>query len=356
MARYALASLGRLRPQPGTDERVTEESPLRRLLTRPGFGAIAGAVAVGLFFTFYTSTFATPAGVANWLDPASTVGIVAVPVALLMIGGEFDLSAGAMIGSTGLVMGLLATEENVNIWLAMLAAAAFAVCVGLFNGFVVTRTGLPSFIVTLGTFFALQGINAGATILITGTVRVDGIDLAQGYDVPYRILGDYATIGGANFYLAIFWWFALTAVASWVLLRTSFGNWIFAVGGDKVAARNVGVPVARTKITLFVLTALGGWLVGMMTALRLTSVQSGQGIGQELIFIVAAVVGGCLLTGGYGSVFGASVGALIYGMAYIGIPDAHWPGDWVYAFLGAILLLAVLLNNLIRRRFADEAS
>ncbi|MBO0828519.1 MAG: ABC transporter permease [Streptosporangiales bacterium] len=337
-------------------ERAGRESALRRVLTRPGFAAIAGAIVVGLFFSFYTGSFATPAGVANWLDPSSTIGIVALPVAMLMIGGEFDLSAGVMIGSSGLVMGLLAVEFGMNVWAAMVVALLFALGVGLFNGFLVVRTRLPSFIVTLGTFFALQGLNLGVSKLITNTVRVADIDAAPAYAAPNAILGGQVDVLGTNIYVAIFWWIGLTALASWVLTRTKFGNWVFAVGGDRVAARNVGVPVARTKITLFMLTSAGGWFVGMITALRLTSVQASEGVGQELIFIVAAVVGGCLLTGGYGSAFGASVGALIFGMAELGIPYAGWNSDWFYAFLGGILLLAVLINNLIRRRFSDNPS
>jgi simple sugar transport system permease protein len=153
-----------------------------------------------------------------------------------------------------------------------------------------------------------------------------------------------------DYKVAVIWWIAVTALATWVLTRTQFGNWIYAVGGDKVAARNTGVPVRRTKITLFMCTSMSAALVGVITLTRLRSMQAGQGVGEEFTFIIAAVVGGCLLTGGYGSAIGASIGAAIIGMAFIGIAYAGWNTDWTWLFLGLILFLAVLVNTFIGRR------
>jgi simple sugar transport system permease protein len=162
------------------------------------------------------------------------------------------------------------------------------------------------------------------------------------------------TFVGSEFRIAILWWLLFTALASWVLLKTRFGNWVFATGGDEVAARNVGVPARRTAITLFMTTAGAAWFVGTTLAVRLTSVQANAGIGNELIYIVAAVIGGCLLTGGFGSAIGASLGALIFGMTQLGIVYLRWNADWFYFFLGAMLLLAVLANRLVRR-YAEAA-
>jgi simple sugar transport system permease protein len=139
-------------------------------------------------------------------------------------------------------------------------------------------------------------------------------------------------------------------LAAFVLLRTRFGNWIFAVGGAAASARGVGVPVMRTKVLLFMTTAGAGWLVGQMLLLRFTSVQANQGIGAEFQYIIAAVIGGCLLTGGFGSAVGAAIGALIFGMARQGIVFAQWNSDWFQLFLGAMLLAAVLVNNSFRKR------
>jgi simple sugar transport system permease protein len=226
--------------------------------------------------------------------------------------------------------------------------------IGLFNGYLVVRTGLPSFIVTLGSYLMLQGLNLGVTKAITGTVLVDGLTSAHGFTGAHFLFASSMVIDGTNYKISIVWWLVLTAVASYLLLRTRFGNWTFAVGGDQAAARNVGVPAAATKVALFMITSGAAWLVGVITALRLTSVQANQGVGNELIYIVAAVIGGCLLTGGYGSAIGASLGALIFGMVEQGIVYVGWDADWFKFFLGAMLLLAVLANRVVRT-YAEQS-
>lgn len=333
------------------DERLTKLSTFGRFMRRPELGALLGAIAVFVLFAASdrTGQFAGLTGAARWTDSASTLGIMAVAVALLMIGGEFDLSAGVMVGSTGLLFGLLVTEWGFSIWPAIVVTFAFAAAIGFMNGWLVMRTRLPSFIVTLATFFALRGINLGFTKRITDTVRVSGIDQATGFDSARRIFSTEFWSPYA-FRISLIWWIVVALAATWVLTRTRFGNWIYAVGGDANAARNTGVPVMRTKITLFMTTSMAAALVGIMTALRLRSVQAGQGVGEEFTYIIAAVVGGCLLTGGLGSAIGASIGALIVGMAFIGIAFAGWNTDWNYLFLGLILFLAVMVNTAVRRR------
>lgn len=333
------------------DERLGEVGRVRRLLVRPELGAVVGAIVVFAFFASQSAVFRSVSGIANWLDPAATLGIMAVAIALLMIGGEFDLSAGVLTGTTGLVLVTLSTRFGLNVWLAMLVGLAVALAVGFANGLIVTRTRLPSFIVTLGTFLMLQGINLGVTKMITGTVQVSGLRKAPGFESARVVFG--GTIGDSGFRVAIIWWILVTIVATWVLMRSRAGNWIFAVGGNEQAARAVGVPAARTKIALFMTTAVAAWLVGSIMALRFTSVQANAGIGQEFIYIIAAVIGGCLLTGGYGSAIGASIGAIIFGMADKGIVFLGWDADWFMFFLGAMLLLATLANRMVRR-YAEE--
>ncbi|PXY21829.1 ribose ABC transporter permease [Prauserella sp. PE36] len=337
-------------PPTPVDERVAAPRLLDRLVVRPEIGALLGAIVVFVFFSLVTDQFLSPGGVSTWLDDASTLGIMAVGVSLLMIGGEFDLSAGVMTASTALVTAILATEAGWNVWVALGASLVFALLVGGFNGWLVMRTGLPSFIVTLGTFLALQGLNLGVTRLLTGTVQVSGVRAADGYESAGMLFASTIEIGGTEFQVSILWWILVAAVAALVLVRTPFGNWIFAVGGSAVSARAVGVPLVRTKILLFMTTAFAGWIVGSINILRFDSVQANQGIGQELQFIIAAVVGGCLLTGGFGSAIGAAIGALIFGMARQGIVFAGWDNDWFMLFLGVMLLAAVLVNNTFRRR------
>jgi simple sugar transport system permease protein len=332
------------------DERVAPSGFLNRLVVRPEIGALIGALAVFVFFSIVADEFLTMGGVATWLDDSATLGIMAVAVALLMIGGEFDLSAGVMTASTALVTAIFATEVGLNVWLALLLSLVFALGVGALNGVLVVRTGLPSFIVTLGTFLALQGLNLGVTRLITNSVQVSGMRATDGYESAGFVFSSWITIGDTAFQISILWWIGFAALAAWLLVRTKFGNWIFAVGGAAQSARAVGVPVARTKILLFMGTALAGWLVGSINILRFTTVQANQGIGLEFQFIIAAVIGGCLLTGGFGSAIGAAIGALIFGMARQGIVFANWNSDWFMLFLGIMLLGAVLVNNTFRRR------
>ena len=338
-----------IEPAPLADERLAEIGTMARILRRPEIGALLAAVVVAIFFWTQNSLFLKLSGISNWTDVASTIGIPAVVVALLMIGGEFDLSAGVMTGSAGLMMGILATELNMNVWLAILLTLIAAAGVGFVNGYMVMTTKLPSFIVTLATFFILQGANLGVTKAITNQVAVSNIDSAAGYDSANKVFGG-SFWSPYDFRITVLWWIAITVAATWVLSRTSVGNWIFGVGGDADAARNVGVPVARVKIGLFMTTSFVCALTGIMIALRLASTQAGQGVGDEFQYIIAAVVGGCVLTGGFGSAIGASLGATIIGMAFIGIQFSGWNTDWRFLFLGVILLVAVLVNNYIRKR------
>ena len=213
-----------------------------------------------------------------------------------------------MVGTSGLLCGLLTTEYGIPMWPAILLTFAFAACIGLINGWLVMLTGLPSFIVTLAMFFSLRGINLGVTKALTDTVRVAGMDDVDGFDSAAKVFA-ITFWDPYDYRIAVVWWIGITIVATVVLTRTRFGNWIYAVGGDKNAARNTGVPVRRTKISLFVCTSMAAALVGIISLTRLRSMQAGQGIGEEFTFIIAAVVGGCLLTGGYGSAIGASIGA-----------------------------------------------
>ncbi len=725
----------------GTDERLAHRGPIQQLLTRPEIGALLGAVGVWLLFWLVSAPFGTVGGTANFLDVAAYLGLMAVPVALLMIGGEFDLSSGAMTGATAIIVILLANDVNgagLGLHIAVPLSLAFALAIGWFNGTLVDKTSLPSFIVTLGTFFILIGAKLGFAKLFTNKVLVEGLDEAEGYEFWNGIFGatwlrnghmwdgrDWAWGGllvfggaalllgvleltyarrrtvnvtgivvclagaaagaigfaslltldgrlsnqafgaltGAGVIVAVAGWclaryerpgrsesgasaglwqylasgiaalvvaiiialvmdsadasqlgflggspgrlvFALgiavvgvlavlaamgrvtpgypligaaliavpsvsflvtvqaartilfgglallgvgllsaaasrvrpsvivslatsvaivvlaffvqaesasrklrvelftvlllvalvlaaaavarylsvertsappppelsawmrigagvgivatvlffvlelvdgdgilyallialakgglaafgvyvvgtvvrtlftrdegvgralvtvgigavmlsvvtrllfvtgaeleaictvgsdgevrcpqtqygvvvlsfvmfAAVGSWVLMRTQFGSWIMAVGGNKEAARSVGVPAARTKTTLFMLVSGAAWITGMLIAFRLTAVQADVGDGNEFRYIIVAVVGGNLLTGGYGSALGAGIGALIWGMISQGIGFAQWNSDWRFLVLGALLLVAVLVNNYVRGR------
>lgn len=333
------------------DERLVQASLAKRLLSRPEFGAAAAAIAVWLFFAFVAPKgFLSIKGAASYLEVSAQIGILAVAVALLMIGGEFDLSIGSIIGGVGVTIAILGTELGVPLPVAALIALVLALIIGFFNGYMVVRTKLPSFIITLGSLFIVRGATIGFTRLITGRTQVGSLDDVAGYELLRVIFASDIKIGGANFSIAIVWWFVVAAVATWVLLRTQIGNWIFGVGGSALAARNVGVPVDRLKIGLFMTTAFAAWLVATIQIATVKSADVLRGTQQEFVAIIATVIGGTLLTGGYGSVIGALLGALIFGMVRQGIVFAGVDSDWYQVFMGAMLVIAVLVNNYIRKR------
>ncbi|KAB1659590.1 ABC transporter permease [Pseudoclavibacter chungangensis] len=338
-------------PSAQTDERLARTSALRKLLARPELGAVVGAVVLFVFFAIVANpVFTQPASIATVLYGASTIGIMAVGVSLLMIGGEFDLSAGVGVISSALMASLFSWSLSTNVWVGVLMALVLSLGVGFVNGWILMRTKLPSFIVTLATFLMLTGLNLALTRLIGGNVSSPPIADMDGFDSAAAVFASSVPIFGINVSITVFIWIALVAVASWILLRTRIGNWIFAVGGDANAARAVGVPVAATKIGLFMGVGFCAWVAGMHNLFAYKVVQSGEGVGNEFLYIIAAVIGGCLLTGGYGSAIGGAIGAFIFGMANKGIVYAQWNPDWFKFFLGLMLLIATIINLVVKNR------
>ncbi|MER7900783.1 ABC transporter permease [Streptomyces sp. NPDC096046] len=337
-------------PGPKQSDGRTRHRPLAlRLLARPEIGVFLGAVAVLVFFLFAAPPVRDGSSMANILYQSSTIGIMALPVALLMIGGEFDLSAGVAVITSALTASMLSYQLTMNVWVGVVVALLVSLAIGAFNGWLLVKTGLPSFLVTLGTFLILQGVNLAVTKLVTGNVATDDISDMDGFAQAQQLFASSFTVGDVNVKITVVWWLVFAALATWVLLRTKYGNWIFAVGGNKHSARAVGVPVTFTKISLFMLVGFGAWFVGMHQLFSFNTVQSGEGVGQELIYIAAAVIGGCLLTGGHGSAIGPVFGAFMFGMVQQGIVYAGWNPDWFKAFLGVMLLGAVLINLWVQR-------
>lgn len=325
---------------------------VRRLLARPELGAAAAAALVWIVFALVAGPpFRSLEGTAAVLNAVAPLGILAVAVALLMIAGEFDLSIGSIIGCAGMTIMLLTRHYDWALWPAIGVAVALSLAIGFGNGYLVVRTGLPSFIVTLGTLFAFRGLTIAVSRQLTRRTQLGGLDEVSGFG-PAQTLFAGDLFG--QFRVSVLWWLGLAAVATWVLLRTRFGNWIFAAGGAPEAARKMGVPVARVKIALFMTTALAACLVAVMQAVRFTGADALRGEQQEFRAIIAVVIGGTLLTGGYGSAVGAVLGALIFGMVQQGIVITGVDADWFQVFLGVMLVAAVIFNNFVRRR-ASEA-
>jgi simple sugar transport system permease protein len=335
---------------PRGDERIGQRSPFQRLLGRPEVGALVGAVVLFVFFAAVSPTFTQPNALATILYGSSTIGIMAVGVSLLMIGGEFDLSTGVAVISSALTASLFSWNFSMNAWVGVVLALVVSLGIGFINGWILIKTKRPSFIVTLATFLMLTGLNLALTRLIGGSVSSPSISKLDGFDSARAVFASSISIGGVDVKITVFFWIILVAVASWVLLRTKVGNWIFAAGGDANAARAVGVPVTKTKIGLFMAVGFCGWVLGMHNLFSFDAVQSGEGVGNEFLYIIAAVIGGCLLTGGYGSAVGGAIGAFIFGMANKGIVYAQWNPDWFKFFLGLMLLLATIVNLIVKRR------
>ena len=362
---------------PAADERVGKTSRAKQLFGRPEFASISGTVLVFAFFiiTAGDSGMFNLDGVVNWMQVASYLGIIAIGACLLMIAGEFDLSIGSMIGFAGMMIAIPTIYFQWPLWAAIVFAFAGSMALGWLNGYIVIKTRLPSFIVTLAFLFILRGLTLALSIMFANRTIVSGVGELAANDWLASLLfqGNVAT-GlfhwlGAHGWIAVLddgsplvkgipkviaWWVVLAAGAAFVLSRTRFGNWMFAVGGDANAAKNVGVPVRKVKISLFVFTAFCACLFATLQVCDIGSAAADRGMQKEFEALIAAVIGGALLTGGYGSVVGACFGALIFGVVQIGITYTNINSDWFRVFLGVMLLIAVLFNNFVRSRVTES--
>jgi len=319
------------------------------MLKRPEFTSVLGAVLIFTLFMIVAPSFRSLDAFSTVLYASSTMGIISLAVGLLMIGDEFDLSSGVAVTTAALAATMLNYNFWLNSWVGVFLSLLIALAIGAFNGMMVMRTGIPSFLITLAAFLMLQGINLAVTKLVTGQVATPSIADMEGFESAKAVFASSINILGVEVKTIVFWWLLFVALASVLLFKTRFGNWIFAVGGDAEAARATGVPVRRVKVILFMFVGFAAWFVGMHNLFAFDSIQAGQGVGNEFLYIIAAVIGGCALTGGRGTAIGTAIGALIFGMTNQGIVYAGWNPDWFKFFLGAMLLFAVLTNNSVSK-------
>ncbi|MEM7302883.1 MAG: ABC transporter permease [Pseudomonadota bacterium] len=315
---------------------------LRLLARQTWFGAFLAAILVFCFFAVFggANGFVSLGGTAGWLNTAAELGIIAVPIGLLMIAGEFDLSTGSVVGAASIIVAISTSFLGMPVIVGILIALAMGVSVGLVNAALVHKTRVPSFIVTLATNFVVAGTALAVSRIISGSSTLSMPD-AGWADAVFSARWN-------QMYISIIWWAIASAIAAWVLRSTPFGSWIFAVGGNNDAAQRAGVPVWRVKRVLYVWTGVSAAFVGIMTAIQFNQGNAVAGQGYVFQTAIAAVIGGVLLTGGFGSVIGVVFGCMIYGMITIGLFYTGWPTDWSQAFIGSLLVLAVLANNVIR--------
>lgn len=362
------------------DERIKGSSRLRKALIRPELGGICGTIIVFAMFLLFAgdSGMFNAQGVMNWSIVSAQFMIIAVGACLLMIAGEFDLSVGSMIGFAGMMIAIFSVTLGMPVWQAITITFVLCVAIGALNGIIVVRTGLPSFIVTLAFLFILRGFTIFLPQLIERRTIIGGIDTAAEGDwlAPFfggKVLGGLFTwLGDAGIIdvfdrgtragqpvidgipMLIVWAIVLVIFGHVLLTRTRFGNWIFAAGGDAQAARYVGVPVNKVKIYMFMMTAFCAAVFATCQVMEFGSAGADRGLLKEFEAIIAVVIGGALLTGGYGSVIGAALGALIFGVVQQGLFFAGVESSLFRVFLGLILLFAVILNTYIRRLITGE--
>ena len=312
------------------------------LVRRPETGSFIGLVAVFVFFSFFGGAdFTSASGAASWLNVAAELGIVALPVGLLMIAGHLDLSVGTVIPASSMTVAIVSGFYGAPMPVGILAALGMGLAVGFINGILVVRTDLPSFVVTLATLFAVAGLTLGLSIILAGSTSV-----ALPSDPTTKLLlGQFV---GGKFEVTLFWWIAVVVVVGFMLSCSRYGNWILALGGDKVSARNAGIPTDHLTIALYMGSGLCSAFVGMSQAILYNSAQVSA--GQSFIFnsIIAVVIGGVLLTGGYGSVVGIVLGTLTFSIVNQGIYYTGFDANWASLIIGVLLLAAVLMNNTFR--------
>jgi simple sugar transport system permease protein len=312
------------------------------LIGRPETGAVFGAIVIFIVFAIVADNFTSRASIAGMASITAELGIVSMGVTLLMIAGHFDLSVGSVLGFSSVIAPYLMLNYDTNPLLAVLCAVGAAITIGLANGFLVVTTRIPSFIVTLGTLLiwrsVLLRITQGFPVQVDKEEWVFKI-------FAYRI--DEGFFRG--YQVSVLWFLAVIVLLTFVLLRTRFGNWIFAAGGNERAARSMGVPVDRVWIVLFVVTALCAALMGLIQVGRFNTVEALRGQGIELQAIAAAVIGGARLAGGYGSVLGAALGAAMIAMIQQGLILAGIASYWLNFAVGALIIGAVILNQVLGR-------
>lgn len=316
------------------------------VLARPELTAVAGTVIVFVFFAVFTGEagFLTLPMTRNYLEVAAEIGIIAAPVTLLMVAGEFDLSVGSMVAAAESILGYLLVECGWPLSAALAVTISAAAVVGIINGLLVVTTRLPSFIITLAMLFILRGAAQGGLRMLIGTSTVDGVRDVTAGDASAALFA--SSIG--PFSISLCWWVLITILAAWVLEKTAFGNWIYATGGDSRTAVRLGIPVKKVKILLYVTVAVSASLVAALDIFAINQSNANAAVGREFEVVTAAVIGGALLTGGYGSPIGSLFGALLFGMVDQGFFFTPFPDVWFMTFLGLMLLIAVLINNYTR--------
>jgi simple sugar transport system permease protein len=323
--------------QPQNARQIAER--IREALLRPELASIAGAAILFAVFSFLSPLFLTTITFVSITSVAAELGIVSIGMTILLISGHFDLSMGAILGLASYFVSAFINDLGISPVAAFLLALLCAAALGLLNGIIQVKTGIHSFIVTLGTALVYRGM----LVAFTG-------GFPQAVTIPHglsELLAGPILPGG--FRMSFVWFLIVTALSTFMLFRTTLGNWIQAIGQNVRAAHNLGVNVSLTVISAFVISGTLAGVVGLFQVARFASVDANRGLGIELQAVAVSVIGGTLLTGGYGSTIGTMMGAIVLGMIQTGLVLASAPGFFYTTITGIIVVGAVIVNNWFNR-------
>jgi simple sugar transport system permease protein len=317
---------------------------LQKLISRSEFGPFVLLVVEFAVFTLQQPRFISAINISNLLAFTPELGIIALGMTLLMTSGEFDLSVGSVFGFSAVVMWTLYNEGTTSLGVGFLIAMAIAVVIGFVNGWFVTFLKIPSFLVTLGMLLVVRG----SALYITdgfpqGVWRTDSL-------VAKIVVGEFR-VAGLRLYATVVWFILLAAILAYVLTQSKIGNWVLATGGNPVSAEARGVRVVRTKIMLFILSAVMSAFAGIASSIRVATANPNSGTGYELEVIAMVVIGGTALTGGRGTILGTVLGVLILRSMRNGIVLIGVPGLAYNIFIGAIILGMMALHSGLERRY-----
>jgi len=305
---------------------------LKNIATKQTFGVFLALLAIWVFFSITTDAFLSVNNFINILRQSSVIGIIAIAMTMLITSQEFDLSVGSMFALSGVILGFFALTLGINQWLALLLTFAFAIIVGLVNGMITLKIGIPSFITTLGTMMLLRG---GALVL-SGGYPVSG----------FRNLTFIRLVGGRFLGLPVMaiWFLIITVIGYIIMNKTKLGYKMYATGGNTKAARLSGINTDKIKLIGFVLTSVSATIACLTSIGFLGMVSPTQGQGFELEVIAASVVGGTALFGGSSSIVGAFLGAIIMGSIKNGLSIMGTSAYLQQAFIGLVVIIAVIIN------------
>jgi ribose/xylose/arabinose/galactoside ABC-type transport system permease subunit len=308
---------------------------LKYLIEYPFLVAVLTWIIVtALFVALNPSVMLQPGIWGNILRQTALIAPVVIMVAVLMIGGDFDMSVGANYAMSAMVF-IVLVNQGIPPVIGILVTLALGGAVGLMNAVLVTSTGIHSFIITLGGWFSIRG---ALLLLFSGSPTLES-------DVAIMQIFSYEF--GANFSAVILWMFLVLLGAMYLVHRTTYGNHLYAVGSDRDSARSRGIRVTRTRIIAFVLTGMAAAFAALMHVAQFESARPILQTQLPLVAIAASVLGGCALFGGRGSPNAGFFGALTFGTFQVGLVAAGASSSWYRFFVGVVLVGAVIFNRYI---------